>query len=205
MPRTTLLVKSSLVHGYYRSGGVVVSPYLRSVAQFAAVAHKGQTRKDVRKTPYISHPYRVANILRTVGHVHDEEVLAAAILHDTIEDTHVSHADLVKEFGQSVADMVAECSDDKDLHKDERKRLQVEHATHKSAGAALVKVGDMIANLADLMHSPPAGWPESRIREYFDWAHRVVSRLPLKNQALKGEFQKLYRIGMTVLVDGVND
>lgn len=196
---TTLLVKSSLVHGYYRSGGVAVSPYLRNVARFAAVAHKGQTRKDVRKTPYISHPYRVANILRTVGHVHDEEVLAAAILHDTIEDTHVSHADLVKEFGQSVADMVAECSDDKDLHKDERKRLQVEHAPHKSAGAALVKVGDKIANLADLMHSPPAGWSEDRIREYFTWANDVVSRLPLSNQALKNEFKKIYLRGLSEL------
>lgn len=195
----TLLIKSSLVHGYYRSGGVAVSPYLRSVAKFAAVAHKGQTRKDVRKTPYISHPYRVANILRTVGNVHDEDVLAAAILHDTIEDTHVSHADLVKEFGPKVADMVAECSDDKNLHKDERKRLQVVHAPHKSDGAALVKVGDKIANLADLINSPPAGWPKERVREYFAWANDVVSGLPLSNRALKDEFKKIYRQGLSSL------
>lgn len=194
-----LLTKSNPVRGYIRSGGVAVTPYLRTVAIFAASAHRGQTRKDARKTPYISHPLRVASILRHVGGVEDEAVLAAAILHDTIEDTHVTHADLVENFGAHVAGMVDECSDDKSLPKIERKRLQVEHAPHKSPGAALVKVADKMANLRDIIDSAPVGWSKERQAEYFEWAKAVVDRLPLSNSALVQGFNELYREGLQKL------
>lgn len=60
-------------------------------------------------------------------------------------------------FGQAVADIVAEVSDDKTLEKAERKRLQVEHAAHISGRAKLVKLADKICNLRDIAAFPPSG------------------------------------------------
>ena len=191
-----LLVKSSPVRGYMRTNGIAVSPYLRDVAKFAAAAHAGQVRKDARRTPYISHPFRVASILRNVGGVHDEHVLAAAILHDTVEDTSVTQADLLAKFGPKVAGMVMECTDDKALPKMERKRLQVVKAPKKTPGAALVKIGDKIANLDDLLHSPPPSWGKQRIRDYFSWAKQVVDGLPVNNPKLSARFDDVHAEGL---------
>src|SRR5207237_739536 len=83
---------------------------------------------------------------------------AAALLHDTIEDTNTTYEELVEAFGDKIASIVAEVTDDKLLPKDERKRLQVEHAASISHEAKLVKLADKICNLEDILHSQPAGW-----------------------------------------------
>jgi len=83
------------------------------------------------------------------------EVLAAALLHDTIEDTDTSFDELAREFGGRIAGMVAEVTDDKSLPKEERKRLQIEHAPAISHGAKLVKLADKICNLRDVADRPP--------------------------------------------------
>jgi guanosine-3',5'-bis(diphosphate) 3'-pyrophosphohydrolase len=82
-------------------------------------------------------------------------ILQAAILHDTIEDTDATAAELRKRFGDEVARIVLEVTDDKALPKQRRKELQVEHAPHKSEGAALVKLADKTCNLRDIANSPP--------------------------------------------------
>jgi guanosine-3',5'-bis(diphosphate) 3'-pyrophosphohydrolase len=84
---------------------------------------------------------------------------------------------LEEHFGKRVAGIVREVTDDKSLEKEERKRLQVEHAVGLSLEAKLVKLADKICNLRDIQSSPPAGWSVERKREYFDWAKRVVDRL----------------------------
>ena len=144
---------------------------------FAAHKHRDQRRKDPEASPYINHPIALANVLVSEGGVADIEVLCAALLHDTVEDTATTHEELVNAFGSRIARTVAEVTDDKKLPKAERKRLQVEHAASLSREAKLVKLADKICNLRDVAERPPASWDLARRREYFDWAKRVVDGL----------------------------
>ncbi|NDE55134.1 MAG: phosphohydrolase, partial [Actinobacteria bacterium] len=80
--------------------------------------------------------------------------------------------------------MVLEVTDDKSLEKNERKRLQIEHASHKSPGAALIKLADKISNVRDVGVSPPSHWDIQRRVDYLDWASAVVGALPLKDHIL---------------------
>jgi len=144
---------------------------------FAAHKHRDQRRKDAGASPYINHPIALADVLVNEGGISDFEVLCAALLHDTVEDTATTHQELADAFGSRVARIVAEVTDDKSLPKHERKRLQVEHAASLSREAKLVKLADKICNLRDVVERPPAKWDLERRREYFDWAKRVVDGL----------------------------
>jgi guanosine-3',5'-bis(diphosphate) 3'-pyrophosphohydrolase len=126
------------------------------------------------------------------GGISDPTILAAAALHDTIEDTETTRAELEAEFGAKVADVVVEMTDDKSLPKMERKRLQIEHAQEMSEEAALVKLADKICNLRDMVASPPEGWSFERRVEYFDWAKAVVDGLPRVNSGLIKLFDDAY-------------
>jgi GTP diphosphokinase / guanosine-3',5'-bis(diphosphate) 3'-diphosphatase len=161
-------------------------------ALFAAVKHRHQRRKDPEATPYINHPLKLAATLWDAG-VTDVDVLAASLLHDTVEDTRTSRAEIARLFGRKVAAIVAEVTDNKRLHKKTRKRLQVEHAPHLSRAAKLVKLADKISNLNDLARSPPPNWTLARRREYFDWARDVVAGLRGTNARLERAFARAYR------------
>jgi guanosine-3',5'-bis(diphosphate) 3'-pyrophosphohydrolase len=169
---------------------------LLKAACFAAEKHRLQKRKDIDSSPYINHPLALAHILSAEGKVHDEEVLIAALLHDTVEDTETTLAELEEEFGSRVAGIVAEVTDDKSLPKPERKRLQVEKAPLKSDAAKLVKLADKISNLRDIAGSPPADWSAERREEYFHWAKQVVDRLRGANAWLEAAFDEAYQRGL---------
>jgi guanosine-3',5'-bis(diphosphate) 3'-pyrophosphohydrolase len=144
---------------------------------FAAHKHRDQRRKDADASPYINHPIALADALVNEGGVTDFEVLCAALLHDTVEDTDTTHEELVDAFGSRIARIVAEVTDDKHLPKAERKRLQIEHAPKISHEAKLVKLADKLVNLRDVAERPPAKWDLARRREYFDWAKQVIDGL----------------------------
>src|SRR6185295_13963819 len=90
-------------------------------------------------------------------------ILAAAALHDTIEDTEATREELEAEFGSAVGQLVVEMTDDKSLPMAERKRLQIEHAPHTSPEGTVVKLSDKICNLRDMV-GPPPGWDLERQR-----------------------------------------
>lgn len=159
-------------------------------ASFAADKHRDQRRKGEGAPPYINHPIEVARVLVEVGGVSDGVLLAAALLHDTVEDTNTTPQELEEQFGAEVAGVVAEVTDDKRLDWRERKRLQVAHAAHKSARAKLLKIADKICNVRDLVLSPPSHWPWERRRAYFLWASEVVSGLRGTNAALEEMFDE---------------
>ncbi len=165
-------------------------PLLFRALEFAAHKHRDQRRKDVDATPYINHPIQLAGLLACEGCVTDASILAAAILHDTVEDTETTAAELEREFGVTIAALVMEVTDDKSLPKAERKRMQIEHAAHISHGAKLVKLADKICNVRDMNLSPPADWDLTRRREYFDWASAVVEQLQGTNANLETLFAK---------------
>src|SRR5207249_469734 len=93
-------------------------PLLEAVA-FTTRAHQGQFRKD-RQTPYVSHAYRVCMIVRELFGVADVNVLMAALLHDTVEDTTTDFDDVEERFGRDVAGWVALLTKDKRLPEKKR-------------------------------------------------------------------------------------
>lgn len=160
--------------------------------EFSATKHKDQRRKDTEASPYINHPIALAKILCVERRVTDIEVLCAALLHDTIEDTETTAEELEVHFGKNIASIVMEVTDDKNLPKEERKQLQIEHARHASEKAKLVKIADKIANLRDILNSPPIDWPIERKQAYFDWAKQVIDGMRGTNNALETDFDKLF-------------
>ena len=163
---------------------------LVEAASFAAQRHTGHHRKGDTAEPYINHPLEVANLLANVGGVDDIDVLIAAMLHDTVEDVGVKKEEIVERFGDRVAGIVMEVTDDKSLPKEERKRLQVEHAPHLSREAKLVKLGDKISNITDVTNNPPKDWPIERRRLYVEWGESVVAGLRGSNPELEQRFDE---------------
>ena len=161
---------------------------LLAAVKFSAVKHRKQRRKGIEEHAYVTHPIQVAEIMWNVGGVRDLDVIIAGLLHDTIEDTDTTPDEVAQAFGERVAAIVAEVTDDKTLAKAERKEAQVEHAAHISREAKLVKLADKICNLRDVVAHPPAGWSLERRREYFDWAKRVVDRLRGAHPGLEAVF-----------------
>ena len=165
---------------------------LLKVLNFAANKHKDQRRKDAEASPYINHPISLANILCNEGHVTDIEVICAALLHDTIEDTETSPEELDAEFDAAIRAIVMEVTDDKALTKAERKRLQIEHAAHISDQAKLVKLADKISNLRDVTQTPPPDWSLERRQQYFDWAKTVIDQMRGVHPTLEAVFDAAY-------------
>src|SRR5947209_62116 len=102
-----------------------IGTLLIDTLDFAAKKHSFQRRKDPQATPYINHPIGVAKNLTDAG-IEDLATIQAAILHDTVEDTDTTFAEIEELFGTEVRRLVAECTDDITLPKVDRKRLQVE-------------------------------------------------------------------------------
>ncbi len=141
---------------------------------FAADKHRHQKRKGAEASPYINHLIAVAAVLAEAGVV-DETLLVAAILHDTIEDTKTTYAELEGAFGPDIASLVREVTDHKSLDKAIRKQLQIENAGGLSDLAKQLTIADKISNIRDTTHFPPADWPLERRREYLGWAEQVVA------------------------------
>lgn len=166
---------------------------LIKAANFAALKHRMQRRKDAEASPYINHALALARVLKLEADVGDVDVLVAAILHDTVEDTETTIEELEREFGPQIASIVAEVTDDQRLPKPERKRLQVEHAPHISLRAKLVKLADKICNLRDVIVAPPAHWSLERRRGYFEWANAVIDGLRGAHPVLERLFDEASR------------
>ena len=162
-------------------------------ADFAARRHKREKRKARPDEPYVNHLAEVAGILADVTDGTDAELVAAGWLHDTVEDGKATREELAQQFGERVAALVAEVTDDKSLPKAERKRRQVESAPKKTERARLIKLADKTSNLRSLVQSPPKGWTEERLRDYVQWAEAVVRSCRGLNAKLVADFDAAYR------------
>ena len=158
--------------------------------QFAALKHCDQRRKD-GKTPYIIHPISVAMILAEIGGIEDPEILSAALLHDTIEDTDTSAHELDEIFGSRVRIIVEELTDNNLLTVSQRKQMQIDNAPYLSKDATLVKIADKISNVSDVIKTPPPKWNQKRCTEYVDRAEAVINNCQKVNQDLENHFFEL--------------
>ena len=164
---------------------------------YAARKHVSQRRKGEAQEPYINHLAEVAHLLAEATGGGDSNLVIAGLLHDCIEDQGVTYEELVELFGDDVADLVRDVTDDKTLLKAERKRLQVELAPHKSDRAKMLKIADKTSNLRAIAVSPPSGWDEQRKRDYFAWAQAVVAGCRGVNYFLEAKFDEAYRNGQS--------
>ena len=166
---------------------------------FAADRHRDQRRKGADASPYINHPIAVAHTLAQRGAVADEDLIVAALLHDTIEDTETTLEEIEACFGAAVAALVSEVTDDKSLLKEERKRLQIEHAAGLTAKAKQLKIADKICNVRDVAMNPPATWPIQRRVEHLNWTERVVAGCRGVNAALEAAYDDALREARRIL------
>ncbi|SFH85965.1 HD domain-containing protein [Bradyrhizobium sp. Gha] len=144
-------------------------------ADLAAHRHNGMARKGRGNEPYINHLAEVANLLATATDGVDAELVAAGWLHDSIEDTDTTRAELAHTFSERVASLVVECTDDMSLPKAERRRKQIEDAPHKSSGAKLIKIADKISNIGARIQSDPSADERDDLADYTGWAEQVVA------------------------------
>ncbi|HVX87624.1 MAG TPA: hypothetical protein VG940_01765, partial [Gemmatimonadales bacterium] len=105
--------------------------------------------------------------------------------------TQTAPDEIEEVFGRRVRTLVEEVTDDKKLSRAEQRRLQIVHAPTLSPGARLIKLGDKLCNVHDVIHDPPPSWDPVRRREYVAWAKEVVSQIRGTNAALEETFDKL--------------
>jgi guanosine-3',5'-bis(diphosphate) 3'-pyrophosphohydrolase len=165
---------------------------LVSALSFSATRHQDQRRKNARRTPYINHPIALLYVLAVEAGVRDKAALQGSLLHDTIEDTDTTEAELREGFGDSTTDVVVAMSDDKSLPKAERKRLQIVHAKDWSYSARLAEYADKICNMRDLTVEFPEGWTLERVQEFFDWAKAVIDQIRGTHEKLDQLFDEVY-------------
>jgi guanosine-3',5'-bis(diphosphate) 3'-pyrophosphohydrolase len=144
-------------------------------AELAAHRHNGMARKGRGSEPYINHLAEVANLLAAATDGADAELVAAAWLHDSIEDTETTREELAQKFSERVASLVVECTDDMSLPRSERRRRQVVDAPHKSASAKLIKIADKISNTRARILPDPNADERADLADYTGWAEQVVA------------------------------
>lgn len=144
-------------------------------AAFAATRHAGRKRKG--GGPYIDHLIEVADLAASVAEVRDADAIAAAYLHDAVEDGLARRSEIERLFGPTVAGYVDELTDPEGSGEEERRHRQVEHASHLSPAAKTIKLADKISNIRDVTRSRPDGWSDERLAEYIEWGRSVVEGL----------------------------
>ncbi len=145
------------------------TPLIEQAARLAASAHHDQRRK-ITSVPYFSHPSSVTLILTRAGFTEDT-ILAAALLHDVVEDTPVTLSELRKDFPEEVVQVVDSCSEQKQnpdgswIPWKQRKTDHLAHVTMASLGARAVLLADKLHNLSTMRFDQQSGL---RIWEHFN-------------------------------------
>jgi (p)ppGpp synthase/HD superfamily hydrolase len=168
---------------------------------FSTQRHVKQKRKGAAQEPYVNHLAEVAELVATATNGQDANLVAAAVLHDTVEDTDTNPTELNAVFNADIADLVSEVTDDKTLDKARRKQLQIEHAATKSMRAKILKLADKTSNLRSLANSPPADWSLQRRRDYVTWALQVAQGLRGVNPWLEAQFDAAVAQAEAALLD----
>ena len=147
------------------------SKMVKKAAAFAERAHRGAVRKGTA-IPYITHPLEAAVIVASI--TEDQELIAAALLHDVMEDAGVSREKLKAEFGSRVADLVASETEDKTKSWKERKSDTLEHLKSASREEKIVVLGDKLSNV------------RCTARDYFLFGEKIWDRFNEKRKEQHG-------------------
>lgn len=160
---------------------------LTRAALVAAEAHADQTRKGGR-VPYVNHVIEVAHLVAEAGGT--PAMVAAALLHDVVEDTPATEDTVAADFGPCIATLVAGMTDDpawQGLPRPERKRRQAEHMAHAPRAVRRIKIADQTSNVRDVGRLPH-GWSPGEARAYVAEASRVVDACRGADAVLEAAF-----------------
>jgi guanosine-3',5'-bis(diphosphate) 3'-pyrophosphohydrolase len=179
---------------YYleKEGNFDLRLLLRAV-RFAACRHEGQYRDGARHLPSMAHCLQVAQGLWVDGEVRSSNVLAAAVLNDTLEDTTATFVDLMITFGPRIADTVQEITNDPSLGAAENKKRQIAQAPTLSLDAQNVKLADRLANLRDLRSHQSQGWCMMEADQYFQWGKNLLEAMSGANCKLERQLSSLIK------------
>jgi len=170
-----------------------------SAIDFAAHAHTGQFRCDKAKSPFVNHLLSVLNILSNEGNVVNSSILTASVLHDYLEDccgkkNQISIKEgcdrLFKNFGPTVTELVMEVTDEPGLTKEKRREKQIMKIPHLSYGAKIIKLGDKLSNLRDILINPP-NWSEEACKQYIIFSTKVVEQINGNNIVLESKLKNV--------------
>ncbi len=162
--------------------------------KFACAKHKNQKRKD-GITPFSNHLEGVVNRLKNVG-ISNKDVLCAAWLHDTIEDTDTSFDEINEIFGNAISVLVLSLTKDSELSKKERETQYIQQLKDSTLQAKIIKFCDISANLKDIANAPISKTQKNKqIKKLFRYL-RVIKKELLE---IKSEYPK-----MQELIDGMN-
>lgn len=179
----------SLWINYYHENADFDIQSLLKATVFSAILHEGQSRKDAELTPYIIHPIGVSKILWQEGKIRNTNVLVAALLHDTLEDTSATEEEIEKQFGKNVLNTVLELTNNPLLSTEENKKRQIDNAPSLSPSAKLVKLADRLYNIRDLKNLPPS-WGQEKKRAYLNWGSKLLEALRGTNAAMEKALEK---------------
>lgn len=177
-------------------------PYFDALS-FAAEQHKYQRRGGYDRLPYINHIIKVTSAIIQIGEEEDPVVIKAAILHDVVEDSDTTVEALAKRFGEPVASIVAELTDDMQLPHAKRKALQVERAAELSTSARKIRIADKACNIYDIF-SYPLDWSTSKKKAYLVNSIAVVDQIRGTHPALEAWFDKSVQFAEQTLSQASN-
>lgn len=157
--------------------------------EFATKAHEGQLRKGTKR-PYIVHPVEVGDIVSTM--TRDEEIISAAILHDTIEDCEgITKEILAEQFSERVADIVAQESEDKSKSWIDRKTATIRHLREAPIEVKMIGLADKLSNMRDIN------------RDYPIYGEGLWKRFRMQSKSMIGWYYKGIRDVLGEVFNGV--
>jgi guanosine-3',5'-bis(diphosphate) 3'-pyrophosphohydrolase len=168
-----------LVAGWHKEWGKLDVPFLLAVIDFAALKHLGQMRTHADWIPYFIHPLRVALILWEEGGIKDTDLLASALLHDTLEDTQTTEEEIIFLCGNRILSLVKELTE-------KPGGSCCEDALTMSPEAKIIKLADRTHNMRDLLDHPPQVWKSDKVEIFIEKSKKLL-------EALKGEHPELER------------
>jgi GTP diphosphokinase / guanosine-3',5'-bis(diphosphate) 3'-diphosphatase len=161
---------------------------------FVARAHASQRRLGIDAKPYINHVIDVAHWVAKAA-PNNPDYIVAALLHDVLEDTEITHLELTEIFGAQIVAWVQEVTDDMAQPKAWIKAEQLRTAPMLSECASIVRVADKISNLTEMVDNPPKTWPRERQQAYYLWCAQVVQACPYVPPILSQAFAQMYYAG----------
>lgn len=166
---------------------------LNEVKAFAFNKHKGQVRPNKNQEPKTVHLAEVANLVKRAGGNNIE--IAAAFLHDCIEDTDTTLEEIEKQFNYIIASIVKELTDPPDfahLELSVRKQKQAHRIKNYQQSTKLVKIADQISNVKSVYNDPPTDWNNQECLHYAEGAKKIVLACSGTNEILEKEFFEIY-------------
>jgi (p)ppGpp synthase/HD superfamily hydrolase len=162
--------------------------------KFAREKHKNQKRKD-GITPFSDHLEGVVNRLKNLG-ISNQDVLCAAWLHDTIEDTDTTFDEINEIFGNTISVLVLSLTKDSELSKKERETQYIQQLKDSTLQAKIIKFCDISANLKDITNAPISKTQKNKqVKKLFHYLRIIKAGL----SEIKSEYPKIQE-----LTDGIN-